>query len=151
MSQHADQNLLRLYLAERDVTCPMCTYNLRGLEDGHCPECGEQLSLTVRPASYRLAALIAAIITFAMGFGFCVLIGGWLAWVYLQDEWALSTTDGEVGWTIAGIAIEGLALILLAGLHRKFRRLHTAIQWLIACLGLMVSLVFSIGFFMIVS
>jgi len=25
-----------------DVFCPRCRYNLRGLPDGHCPECGER-------------------------------------------------------------------------------------------------------------
>jgi hypothetical protein len=28
------------YLARRDVPCPSCGYNLRGLSEGTCPECG---------------------------------------------------------------------------------------------------------------
>jgi hypothetical protein len=28
------------YLARRDVPCPSCGYNLRGLAEGTCPECG---------------------------------------------------------------------------------------------------------------
>src|SRR4051794_30598869 len=24
----------------RDIVCPLCEYNLRGLTDGRCPECG---------------------------------------------------------------------------------------------------------------
>jgi predicted Zn-ribbon and HTH transcriptional regulator len=31
----------RAYLAEHDVECPACGYNLRGLPDDVCPECGE--------------------------------------------------------------------------------------------------------------
>jgi len=28
------------YLAEQDIPCPGCQYNLRGLQQDHCPECG---------------------------------------------------------------------------------------------------------------
>jgi len=35
-----DQTALREYLAEQDVTCPNCGYNLRGLSASKCPECG---------------------------------------------------------------------------------------------------------------
>jgi hypothetical protein len=31
---------LKGYLARRDVPCPSCGYNLRGLRTGACPECG---------------------------------------------------------------------------------------------------------------
>lgn len=37
-------NLSR-YLADRDVRCPGCGYNLRGLEEGTCPECGFGVNL----------------------------------------------------------------------------------------------------------
>lgn len=38
---------LREYLAERDVACPGCGYNLRGLTQTNCPECGRALSVGV--------------------------------------------------------------------------------------------------------
>lgn len=41
--------LLRAYLAGRDAPCPACGYNLRGNANGHCPECGEALTLHLRP------------------------------------------------------------------------------------------------------
>ena len=34
-----DAALLAAYLAERDVPCPACGYNLRGLKAQACPEC----------------------------------------------------------------------------------------------------------------
>ncbi len=40
------QTRLRRYLADRDVPCPRCEYNLRGLKSDTCPECGEPLSYT---------------------------------------------------------------------------------------------------------
>jgi hypothetical protein len=35
---------LRAFLAGRDVECPQCGYNLRGLRGAACPECGSALS-----------------------------------------------------------------------------------------------------------
>lgn len=42
---HAER--VRAYLQDRDVTCPKCGYNLRGVQGTHCPECGSLLDLTV--------------------------------------------------------------------------------------------------------
>lgn len=39
--------MLRLYLAERDEACPGCGYNLRGLSGERCPECARELALAV--------------------------------------------------------------------------------------------------------
>src|SRR5688572_15571368 len=36
---------VRVFVAERDVPCPHCSYNLRGLTAGVCPECGGALSM----------------------------------------------------------------------------------------------------------
>lgn len=37
---------LARFLAERDVHCPSCGYNLRGLAADRCPECGQTLVLS---------------------------------------------------------------------------------------------------------
>lgn len=45
-------------MAEQDVPCPGCGYNLRGVAQDTCPECGATLHLTVtagKPQSYLLA------------------------------------------------------------------------------------------------
>ncbi len=36
---------LRRFLATRDVSCPACRYNLRGVQTDRCPECGAHLSI----------------------------------------------------------------------------------------------------------
>ena len=38
---------LLAWLADRDVPCPLCGYNLRGLIALRCPECGHDLRLAV--------------------------------------------------------------------------------------------------------
>lgn len=49
-----DAELLGIYLASRDVPCPRCQYNLRGLTVTRCPECGQELSVLVTIASISL-------------------------------------------------------------------------------------------------
>jgi hypothetical protein len=53
--------LLQAYLADQDVPCPGCGYNLRGLTSGVCPECRHQLLLRVDLAEPAIGALIAAL------------------------------------------------------------------------------------------
>lgn len=43
---------LRQYLAERDVPCPKCKHNLRGLRSANCPECGLILDQSTLPAAF---------------------------------------------------------------------------------------------------
>lgn len=69
---------LRRFLAERDVECPGCNYNLRGLTGGVCPECGQGLVVTLRLKEPKQAALIGGLVGLSMGAG----LGGLLL-VYL--------------------------------------------------------------------
>lgn len=62
------------YLADRDVECPACGYNLRGLRTARCPECGEHLRLRLAPAEPRQGACIAGLVGLAMGAGFSGLL-----------------------------------------------------------------------------
>lgn len=41
------------YLASRDVACPQCRYNLRGLTEATCPECRLPLDDASLPRSLR--------------------------------------------------------------------------------------------------
>jgi hypothetical protein len=54
---------IRLFLADRDAPCPGCNYNLRGIQDSACPECGRAVELTLsrpsRSRGYLLFVLLA--------------------------------------------------------------------------------------------
>lgn len=39
--------MLKSFLAQRDVPCPNCAYNLHGLQNSICPECRQELTLCV--------------------------------------------------------------------------------------------------------
>jgi hypothetical protein len=52
---HGDARRVWALLAERDVACPGCRYNLRGITARACPECGRELdaSLLLAPTPGR--------------------------------------------------------------------------------------------------
>lgn len=64
------QDHLAAYLAQRDVPCPACNYNLRGLTADRCPECNRELVLQIRLAEPRIGAWIAALSAAAAMLGF---------------------------------------------------------------------------------
>ena len=66
----ADDSLLLAFLADRDVACPVCRYNLRGLKGALCPECSAPLRLDVASPSLRLGPYLFTIVSFALGAGF---------------------------------------------------------------------------------
>ena len=43
----APPGTLQSFLADRDTPCPGCGYNLRGLPDSTCPECGIPIELSI--------------------------------------------------------------------------------------------------------
>lgn len=79
MPEDRRQRLVAL-LSERDIPCPGCGYNLRGLLDEHCPECHsalepDQLALydgTLPPASIVVGIAYASA---AMGVAFVCGLG----------------------------------------------------------------------------
>jgi len=65
-----DAELIRAFLARRDVACPGCGYNLRGLAGTRCPECEREITLGVSrseqgrwrgPAVVLLGAILLAL------------------------------------------------------------------------------------------
>lgn len=77
MTRPDDTAALRDYLVQRDVPCPACGYSLLGLTSDRCPECAEQLRLSVGLAAPHVGLLLAGTIGLAAGAGFSVLVGCW--------------------------------------------------------------------------
>ncbi len=79
---------LREFLARDDTPCPRCGYNLRGLSDARCPECGLPLTIEllneawpILPSAWGVAfvpllllAIVAAPVAFALCIGGLVLL-----------------------------------------------------------------------------
>jgi len=115
------------YLRERDVECPLCRYNLRGLSSSRCPECGRELRLGVWLAEPRQAAWVTGLVPLLLAAGIgvlfliAVIMHGWpstesdvlnLALMYFITALPLSTA-----WIWS---------------RRRFLRLGEGVQWLLA-------------------
>ena len=72
-----ESETLAAYLLHRDVACPACTYNLRGLATDRCPECHQQLVISVSLAEPPIVQFVLATIGLAAcgaSFGTWILI-----------------------------------------------------------------------------
>lgn len=67
------ERLLLEFLDGRDVECPNCSYNLRDLTQLICPECKEQLALSVGFARSKIGLVLAALIPGAFS-GICAAL-----------------------------------------------------------------------------
>lgn len=105
------------YLADRDISCPGCGYNLRGLNGSACPECAADLSLRVGLTEPRLATLIAVLVLLSSGLGFNLFILGWamIQWVW----WGFPPS--EFWPLIVGSAVLGGAVLFILR-HRRWLR-----------------------------
>lgn len=68
----ADRCLLD-FVRGRDVECPKCGYNLRNLTNAVCPECREELRLTVGLVKMRFGWFLATLIPGAFS-GICAFL-----------------------------------------------------------------------------
>jgi len=112
--------LLIRYLADRDVSCPACGYNLRDLTRARCPECDQELALRVGLVESGLAGFIAGLIGLAAGAGF----SGLLLLFFTIHIFLGHFTPGWFLWfTGAGVLLEGGLLALWVACGRRIRRL----------------------------
>lgn len=123
----SEAELLAEYLRSRDVPCPACQYNLRGVSDGVCPECG--LAVTARVAesvqhrAYWLAALSALV--------WPLLFNGILVGMYVflavdallrKDSLRNVASDGRLPVLLVSFVLLAVSLGLLGFLLRTWSR-----------------------------
>jgi hypothetical protein len=123
--------LLEQFLAERDVVCPSCAYNLRGLKSDRCPECGDVLELSLRLVEPRQAALITGLVGLSAGAG----LGGLLV-IYAL---ILTTLMGRRGLmdeflavNLIGFVAHAVVILLWVRYWHRVRRASAGKRWLLA-------------------
>lgn len=101
------QELLLEFLREHDADCPLCGYNLKTLTRPICPECGQELLLTVGTKPLRLGWLMTSV---APGFfsGICaffVFVVICIHLVMLGSTWPVLVILDSFGWASLIFAI----------------------------------------------
>lgn len=117
-----DAASLLAYLADRDVACPGCGYNLRGLLRQACPECNQDLRLTVGLVEPRLGLWLAAVIGAAVGLGLNLLLLIYLAIVLLRESGIGAFMWAFLIHNAVGLVVQGLLLLALLKWGRRIRR-----------------------------
>jgi hypothetical protein len=108
------------YLAEQDIECPGCGYNLRGLTGECCPECGQALVLRVGLAEPKMGSFLAALIALTTGLGFNVIVLMWGVW---EMRFGFGPDWGDLASLIVFSLILGLATVMLIRHRQWFRSL----------------------------
>ncbi len=110
MGERQDQNAA--YLAERDVPCPKCGYNLRGIRGARCPECAHPIELDQLRAVCRPRRLLLPITATVLTAGSMPL--PWIALKWMTPAW--TKTDGQYGaFAMAGNLMLALITIVFGG------------------------------------
>lgn len=109
--------MLLEFLRDNNAACPVCGYNLRALTRPRCPECRQDLALTVGAKRIHLGWLIIAL---APG-----LFSGIAACFAAIPTTAIYFEDGQVVWPFVGAVLfgwlSGLFAIILAMKRPRIR------------------------------
>ena len=137
------QAMLLEFLRDHDADCPVCGYSLRALTRPVCPECNQDLVLTVGTARLRMGWLFVAIAPgFFAGIAACFVLIPTLG-IFFEDGIFLLPLVGAVlfGWCSGGFAI------ILAARRNRFisqsrsrQRWFALITWLVHFAALALSI-----------
>ena len=136
-----DEQTLFEFLRERDVPCPLCAYNLRGLTTSRCPECGRELRLSVGLSEpFMLAWIALAFVIFATaGIGILVIWATILSNPFrLRDIYARVSLSYLIG--------SPLLAALIVVFRRQLLKLDKQSQWTLAITAMTLSLLMLIIF-----
>ena len=125
----SDAEFLVHWLADRDLPCPACGYNLHGLTASACPECGRGLRLGVSLTEPALGTWIATLVPLLLPAGFGII----LIVVYISEFQnigvsGLFTMPVPVAWIVTHLVLSvPLSVLVLLG-RRRFLKLSWPAQ-----------------------
>lgn len=105
-------DLLRSFLAEVDVPCPVCGYSLRSLPEPRCPECGTELRLYIHPH-----------VPFSWGF-LVGVFGGVIGFVFALGVVGLALAVTNIGMAFIAGSLGFLSLVQMILWERRYHRWH---------------------------
>ena len=107
-----DAQLLSTFLRERDVECPLCAYNLRNLRETRCPECGNELKLSVQLTEPRIFWPVAGLIGLSVGFGFSLffLVYCLIRFGIIQGRFPSDLLAKLLPYAVVPVLVQGFAV-----------------------------------------
>jgi hypothetical protein len=143
-------DLLRDFLALKDVACPACGHNLRGASGTACPECGLGLNLRVTMAELPHGAWLWSVIAVAASIGFsATLTMGGLYAAYKSELYEL---DRRAIIAAAFSSLVGvIVLTVLAKRRAALVRKSRAARWTWAMLILVLAATLHVGLVLFMS
>ena len=136
MSNDADDASLVQFVATRDAPCPVCSYNLRGLQAAKCPECSAPLHLQVGSENLKLGAWFVSCTSCALALGFDGVVATVMTVALIRHPPPSRGTLLPVLIVYTGFlvlaAASGTVLALLFKRRSRFLRQDRARQWQVA-------------------
>jgi hypothetical protein len=144
-----EDDLLAEFLQQREVLCPVCGYNLRGVRSIMCPECGARLDLRIGSIDLRLKYWLTSVLAIAIPLGFTTVMS-LVAFVAMM----LGEFSNDNDWTMAisaWLPTAGLVVLLttlICKRQRFLRQPKPSQRWLMTltfAAGIILGGVFFIG------
>lgn len=116
------------FLEGHDAPCPVCSYNLRGVVLGHCPECRSPITLTVGSERAQPEPWLLAMLAFGMAIGFDAVVALLLIIPVVASR-------GQISAIVMFVYMLTLGLLSAVGLRsvlrgrRAFQSRSPADQW----------------------
>ncbi len=140
----SDVARLRHYLADQDIVCPGCGYNLRGLQTDACPECDQRLELVIRRADARTGILMLTLVGLAIGAGGAGMFV--VPWVTYALIWGRSIPGPSDLLKVFSVGFAVATISLLALTRRRcrawFERMNRSVQITLAILAWAIPVAF---------
>lgn len=127
--READESVLQQFLAQRDLPCPVCKYNLRGLSSTSCPECGARLDLRIGSIDLKLGPWLVCVFAVALPIGFnsilsvIATIGAIYSAYWGSSDWIMLANVVTLTVLLASV------LTLVVKRRSKFLQRSRSSQW----------------------
>lgn len=141
-----DDQRLTAYLADQNIPCPSCKYNLRGLKGNCCPECSQELVLSVQLLEPRMGPFLAVCLALGGGLGFNLFLFSLFCYSRFVRQDIYATWDEATSVVISLIVLGGLLCLLIKG-RSRFRRVDIPGQWGCGVLAAALSVFSAVWFF----
>jgi hypothetical protein len=145
-SARTDVAILSEFLRHRDIPCPSCRYNLRGLRRGACPECGAPLSLHVGTPRIAISGWLLALLASAVPFGFAlVLLGLAIFGALVQVAWLPGDWNALPVIAVAAALSAGF-VFLIARRREELIDLAFPLRWLAGAAAVFAAIIETVVF-----